>query len=168
MREAIYPGTFDPITYGHLDVIRRGSKIFDQLTVAIARHPVKEPLFTPDERKAMIEYLVKDLQNVSVVIFDGLIVNLAKEEKACALLRGIRTFSDFEYEFQMALTNRSLAPDIETVFVMPAEDFSFLSSSMVKQAFALGGDLSRLVPKNVIDCLRRKLKREAGSTGKEA
>ncbi|MFH1422014.1 MAG: pantetheine-phosphate adenylyltransferase [Planctomycetota bacterium] len=160
MRTAIYPGSFDPITYGHLDVIRRGSKIFDELVVAIARHPIKEPLFTPEERKTMIMHLAKDLPNVRVVIFDGLMINLAKKENACSFLRGIRTFSDFEYEFQMAFTNRSLAPEIETVFVMPSEDYSFLSSSMVKQAFALGGDLSRLVPQNVISCLSRKIKKE--------
>ncbi len=158
VRKAIYPGSFDPITNGHLDVIRRGAKLFDHLTVAVAENPKKTSLFTPRERKTMIKELTKDLPNVDAVIFGGLIVNLAKDLKAEAILRGIRTFSDYEYEFQMALTNRSLAPEIETVFVMPSEDFSFLSSSMVKQAVALGGDLSRFVPKIVLTCLKRKLK----------
>ncbi len=158
IRKAIYPGSFDPITHGHLDVIRRGSKLFDHLTIAVSMNPSKEYLFTPKERKTMIDELVKDLPNVDVIITETLVVKLARSLKAGFLLRGIRTFSDFEYEFQMAFTNRSLAPEIESVFVMPSEDFSFLSSSMVKQAVALGGDLSRFVPQNVLSCLKRKLK----------
>ena len=157
-RKAIYPGSFDPITHGHMDVIRRGSKLFDHLTVAVSVNPSKEYLFTPEERKIMIDELIKDLDNVDVIITDKLVVELARTVGATFLLRGIRTFSDFEYEFQMAFTNRSLAPEIETVFVAPSEDFSFLSSSMVKQAVALGGDLSRFVPENVLSCLKRKLK----------
>lgn len=157
-RRAIYPGSFDPITRGHLDVLTRGSKLFDHLTIAVSVNPNKDYLFTPEERKTMIDELVKDLSNVDVVISDELIVNMARRCKAGFMLRGIRTFSDYEYEFQMALTNRSLAPEIETVFVMPSEDYSFLSSSMVKQAVALGGDLSRFVPENVLSCLKRKLK----------
>lgn len=156
--KAIYAGSFDPVTHGHLDVMKRGSKLFDHLTVAVSRNPDKKYLFTPEERKTMIKELIKDIPNVDVVIFDGLVVNLAKKLGARALLRGIRTFSDYEYELQMALTNRSLASEIETVFVMPSEDYSFLSSSMVKQAVLLGGDLSRFVPKNVLVCLKRKLK----------
>ena len=157
-RNAVYPGSFDPITHGHLDVIERGSKLFDKLTVAVSVNPSKTYLFEPEERKVMIDKLVEKLPNVEVIISDELIVNLARRLDANFLLRGIRTFSDFEYEFQMALTNRSLAPEIETVFVMPSEDYSFLSSSMVKQAVALGGDLSRFVPDNVLACLKRKLK----------
>jgi pantetheine-phosphate adenylyltransferase len=157
-RNAIYPGSFDPVTNGHIDVIRRGSRLFDKLTVAVSVNPNKSYLFTPEERRTMIKELIKDLPNVDVVVSDELIVSLAHRLGARFLLRGIRTFSDYEYEFQMAFTNRSLAPDIETVFVMPSEDFSFLSSSMVKQAVALGGDLSRFVPANVLSCLKRKLK----------
>jgi pantetheine-phosphate adenylyltransferase len=156
-RKAIYPGSFDPITNGHLDVIKRGSKLFDQLTIAVSVNPNKNYLFTPEERKIMIDALVKEMPNVDVVISDELVVDLARRLKACFLLRGIRTFSDYEYEFQMAFTNRTLAPDIETVLVMPSEDFSFLSSSMVKQAVQFGGDLSKFVPDNVISCLKRKL-----------
>ena len=159
-RKAIYPGSFDPITHGHLDVTRRGSKLFDQLTIAVSVNPAKNYLFKPKERKIMIEELIKDLPNVDVIISDELVVSLARKLGAGFLLRGIRTFSDFEYEFQMAFTNRSLAPEIETVLVMPKEDYSFLSSSMIKQAVALGGDLSRFVPENVLTCLKRKLKNE--------
>ncbi len=159
-RNAVYPGSFDPITHGHLDVIERGSKLFDKLTIAVSVNPSKTYLFEPKERKVMIDKLVEELPNVEVIISDELIVNLARRLGAGFLLRGIRTFSDFEYEFQMALTNRSLAPEIETVFVMPSEDYSFLSSSMVKQAVSLGGDLSRFVPENVLSCLKRKLKHE--------
>ena len=159
-RKAIYPGSFDPITHGHLDVTRRGSKLFDQLTIAVSVNPAKNYLFKPKERKIMIEELIKDLPNVDVIISDELVVSLARKLGAGFLLRGIRTFSDFEYEFQMAFTNRSLAPEIETVLVMPKEDYSFLSSSMIKQAVALGGDLSRFVPENVLVCLKRKLKNE--------
>jgi pantetheine-phosphate adenylyltransferase len=157
-RKAVYPGSFDPITRGHLDVIKRACKLFDKLTVAVSVNPSKSYLFTPQERKTMINELVKDLPGVDVVISKELVVNIARNLGAGFLLRGIRTFSDYEYEFQMALTNRSLAPEIETVFVMPSEDYSFLSSSMVKQAVALGGDLSRFVPENVLSCLKRKLK----------
>ena len=160
IRNAVYPGSFDPITHGHLDVIERGSKLFDKLIIAVSVNPSKTYLFEPEERKTMIDKLVEKLPNVEVIISDELIVNLARRLGAQFLLRGIRTFSDFEYEFQMALTNRSLAPEIETVFVMPSEDYSFLSSSMVKQAVALGGDLSRFVPDNVLSCLKRKLKHE--------
>ena len=159
-RNAVYPGSFDPVTHGHLDVIERGSKLFDKLTIAVSVNPSKTYLFEPEERKTMIDKLVEKLPNVDVIISDELIVNLARRLSANFLLRGIRTFSDFEYEFQMALTNRSLAPEIETVFVMPSEDYSFLSSSMVKQAVALGGDLSRFVPENVLACLKRKLKHD--------
>lgn len=158
-RKAIYPGSFDPITHGHLDVIKRGSKLFDHLTIAVSVNPSKDYLFTPEERKVMIDELIKELPNVDVMVSEELVVNIAREHGANFLLRGIRTFSDYEYEFQMAFTNRSLAPEIETVLVMPSENYSFLSSSMVKQAVALGGNLSRFVPDNVLSCLKRKLKK---------
>ena len=157
-RMAVYPGTFDPVTNGHLDVIKRGARLFDRLIVAVARNPDKSPLFTVEERIRMIKELTKDMPNVCVEHFNGLTVEFCRSKGACTILRSIRTFSDFEYEFQMALTNRSLAPDIETVFVMPSEEDSYLSSSMVKQAVSLGGDLSRFIPDVVLKCLKAKLK----------
>jgi len=156
-RKAIYAGSFDPVTHGHIDVIKRGSKLFDHLTVVVSVNPNKDYLFTPEERKTMIDSLTKEIGNVDVIISKELIVDLAKRLKAAFLLRGIRTFSDYEYEFQMAFTNRSLAPNIETVLIMPSENYSFLSSSMVKQAVQFGGDLSKFVPNNVLSCLKRKL-----------
>jgi pantetheine-phosphate adenylyltransferase len=157
-RTAVYPGTFDPPTNGHLDVIRRAAKLFDKLIVAIAENPDKKPLFTIEERTKMIKELTENLPNVEVIAFNGLTVELCRQKNSSCIVRGIRTFSDYEYEFQMALTNRSLAPEIETIFIMPSEEFSFLSSSMVKQAVSLGGDLSQFIPQNVLHCLKRKLK----------
>jgi len=136
---AVYPGTFDPPTKGHLDVIRRGARLFERLIVAVAINPEKEPLFSEDERLTMLRQLTKGIHNVEVASFRGLTVDFCRKRGASVILRGIRTFSDFEYEFQMALTNRVLAPDVETLFVMPSEEFSYLSSSMVKEAVALGG-----------------------------
>ncbi|MCX7702496.1 MAG: pantetheine-phosphate adenylyltransferase [Planctomycetota bacterium] len=157
-RVAVYPGTFDPPTNGHLDVMKRASKLFDKLIVAIAENPDKKPLFTVAERIKMIKELTQNIPNVEVVAFNGLTVELCRRHNAVCIVRGIRTFSDYEYEFQMALTNRSLAPDIETIFIMPSEEFSFLSSSMVKQAVSLGGDLSQFIPQIVLRCLKQKLK----------
>jgi len=154
---AVYPGTFDPPTKGHLDVIRRGARLFDRLIVAVAVNPEKEPLFSEEERLTMLRQLTRGIRNVEVASFRGLTVDFCRKRGAKVILRGIRTFSDFEYEFQMALTNRVLAPEVETLFVMPSEEFSYLSSSMVKEAVALGGDLSRFVPKVVLRCLKRKL-----------
>ena len=154
---AVYPGTFDPPTKGHLDVIRRGARLFSHLIVAVAVNPEKRPLFTEEERLTMLRELTADLENVCVASFRGLTVDFCRKNNAQVILRGIRTYSDFEREFQMALTNRVLAPEVETLFVMPSEEFSYLSSSMVKEAVAMGGDLRRFVPDIVLRCLRRKL-----------
>jgi pantetheine-phosphate adenylyltransferase len=154
---AIYPGTFDPPTNGHLDLITRGSRIFSHLTVAVLINPVKNPLFTPEERVEMLTEATSPLQNVSVATFDGLTVDFARKKGAAAVLRGIRAISDYEHEFQMALMNRRLAPEIETVFLQPAGRYSFVSSRMVKEVFSFGGDISGLVPPNVLKRLRVRI-----------
>jgi pantetheine-phosphate adenylyltransferase len=152
--KALYPGTFDPPTNGHLDLIQRGSRLFEHLTVAILNNPVKNPLFTVAERVEMLEEAVKPIGHVSVATFDGLTVHFARLQGATAILRGIRAISDYEYEFQMALMNRRLAPEIETVFLQPAGRYSFVSSRMVKEVFSLGGELTGLVPPNVLKRLK--------------
>ena len=156
--KALYPGTFDPPTNGHVDLIQRGSKLFDHLTVAILVNPVKNPLFTVEERVEMLEEVTGPLGNVSVATFDGLMVAFARKVGASAVLRGIRAISDYEHEFQMALMNRRLAPDVETVFLQPAGRYSFVSSRMVKEVFSFGGDISGLVPPNVVMKLRARIK----------
>ena len=155
--KAIYPGTFDPPTNGHVDLIQRGSKLFDHLTVAILMNPVKNPLFTVAERIEMLKEATKPLGNVSVEKFDGLMVEFARTAGATAVLRGIRAISDYEGEFQMALMNRRLAPEIETVFLQPAGRYSFVSSRMVKEVFSFGGDVSGLLPPNVLKRLRARI-----------
>jgi pantetheine-phosphate adenylyltransferase len=155
--KALYPGTFDPPTNGHVDLIQRGSKIFDQLTVAILINPVKNPLFTVEERAEMLAEVTSTLPNVSVATFDGLMVEFARRQGANAVLRGIRAISDYEHEFQMALMNRRLAPEVETVFLQPAGRYSFVSSRMVKEVFSFGGDVSGLVPPNVLKRLRQTI-----------
>jgi pantetheine-phosphate adenylyltransferase len=154
---ALYPGTFDPPTNGHIDLIQRGAKLFDHLTVAILNNPVKDPLFTVDERVEMLKESTASITNVSVATFDGLMVEFARQQGASAVLRGIRAISDYEYEFQMALMNRRLAPEIETVFLQPAGRYSFVSSRMLKEVFAFGGDVSGLVPPNVLKRLRARM-----------
>jgi len=154
---AIYPGTFDPPTNGHVDLIQRGAKLFQHLTVAILNNPVKNPLFTVEERVEMLQEVTVPLGNVSVATFDGLMVEFARQHGATAVLRGIRAISDYEYEFQMALMNRRLAPEIETVFLQPAGRYSFVSSRMVKEVFSFGGDVTGLVPPNVLKRLRTRI-----------
>jgi pantetheine-phosphate adenylyltransferase len=154
---ALYPGTFDPPTNGHIDLIQRGAKLFEHLTVAILNNPVKDPLFTVEERVEMLKESTATLTNVSVATFDGLMVEFARQQGASAVLRGIRAISDYEYEFQMALMNRRLAPEIETVFLQPAGRYSFVSSRMLKEVFAFGGDVSGLVPPNVLKRLRARI-----------
>jgi pantetheine-phosphate adenylyltransferase len=154
---AIYPGSFDPPTNGHLDLIERGSKIFDELVVAILRNAEKTPLFSVGERRSMLEELTSGFKNVSVDTFDGLTVDYAGRMKASAVLRGIRALSDYEYELQMALMNRKLRPELETVFMMPAEQYSYLSSRLVREVARLGGDISNLVPEIVERRLKEKL-----------
>ena len=153
----IYPGTFDPITNGHISVISRAMKIFDRLTVAILNNPNKKPLFSLQERTAMIQDAVKVLSNVEVDAFEGLLVDYAVQKNSSVIIRGLRALSDFEYEFQMALTNRTFAPDIETVFVMSSEKYSFLSSRLIKETVRLGGDVSAFVPIGVQERLAVKL-----------
>ena len=143
---AIYPGSFDPLTNGHLDLIERGSKIFDELVVAILRNPEKDPLFSLSERREMMEAMTEPWDNVRVDTFEGLMVDYAVKAKASAVLRGIRAISDYEYELQMALMNRKLEPGLETVFMMPAEQFSYLSSRLVREIAQLGGSIKGLVP----------------------
>jgi pantetheine-phosphate adenylyltransferase len=160
--KALYPGTFDPPTNGHIDLIQRGSKLFEHLTVAILRNPVKNPLFTVEERVEMLRESTSSLGNVSVATFDGLMVDFARRLGATAVLRGIRAISDYEHEFQMALMNRRLAPEIETVFLQPAGRYSFVSSRMLKEVFSFGGDVTGLVPPNVLKRLKNRIGVSAG------
>jgi len=154
---AMYPGSFDPPTNGHLDLIERGSKIFDELVVAVLRNAEKAPLFNLSERLLMLEAMTADFKNVRVETVDGLMVDYAAKVKASAVLRGIRAISDYEYELQMALMNRKLQPDLETVFMMPAEQYSYLSSRLVREIAQLGGSVKDLVPELVVQRLRAKL-----------
>ena len=153
-RVAIYPGSFDPITNGHLDLIQRAARQFEALVVAVLRHDTKQAEFPLDERLAMIREAVAELENVRVGSFDGLLVDYAREEGARLILRGIRAVSDYEYELQMALMNRKLAPEIETVFMLPSEAYSFLSSRLVKEVCRHGGRIDDLVPPLVADRLK--------------
>jgi pantetheine-phosphate adenylyltransferase len=156
---AIYPGSFDPITNGHLDLIQRGSRLFDRLIVSILRNETKQPLFSVEERTEMLCEVVQVYPNVEVDSFDGLLVDYAAEHQATVLLRGIRAISDYEYELQMALMNRRLKPGIETLFMMSNEAYSFISSRLVKEVFSLGGSISGLVPPSVEARLHRRLSR---------
>jgi pantetheine-phosphate adenylyltransferase len=155
--KALYPGTFDPPTNGHVDLITRGSKLFSHLTVGVLVNSVKNPLFSIEERVDMLKEVTSSFSNVTIATFDGLMVEFARQQGASAVLRGIRAISDYEYEFQMALMNRRLAPEIETVFLQPAGRYSFLSSRMLKEVFSLGGDVTGLVPPNVLKRLRTRL-----------
>lgn len=158
---AIYPGTFDPITYGHIDVIERASQLFDSVIVTVAGSSSKKTLFSVDERIVMIKNSVRKFKNVKVSSFNGLLVEHAKFHNASIIIRGLRAVSDFEYEFQMALTNRKLSPDIETIFLMPHESYSYLSSKLLKEAASLGADLSSFVPDFVGKALKEKLGKKA-------
>jgi pantetheine-phosphate adenylyltransferase len=153
---AIYPGSFDPVTNGHLDLIERGTKIFDRLVVAVLRNSEKDPLFTTTERVEMLREVTRQWDNVEVDVFEGLLVQYARQRKAQVILRGIRAISDYEYELQMALMNRKLEPHIETVFMMPAEAYSYLSSRLVREISQLGGVIHELVPPIVEERLKSK------------
>jgi pantetheine-phosphate adenylyltransferase len=157
MRIGIYPGTFDPVTNGHLDVIERAARLFDRLIVAVAVNTGKDPLFTRDERVDLLRAEVATFKNVEVDTFVGLAVEYARKRGAQAILRGIRTFTDFEYEFQMALTNRALANDVETLFLMSSVDWSYTSSRLLKEALAMGADISQFVPKRIYEAMKVKL-----------
>jgi pantetheine-phosphate adenylyltransferase len=154
---ALYPGSFDPLTNGHLDLIERGSQIFDELIVAILRNPEKEPLFSLSERREMMVAMTEPWNNVRVQTFEGLMVDYAVKAEASVVLRGIRAISDYEYELQMALMNRKLQPALETVFMMPAEQYSYISSRLVREIAQLGGSIQGLVPEIVEQRLREKL-----------
>jgi pantetheine-phosphate adenylyltransferase len=153
---AVYPGSFDPVTNGHIDLIQRSSALFDHVIVAILRNTEKVPLFGVEERTEMLEEAIRGLKNVSVTSFAGLLVDYVEQEKASIIIRGIRAVSDYEYELQMALMNRRLSNKVETVFMLPAESYSFLSSKLVKEIAGLGGSISGLVPADVEDRLCRK------------
>ena len=155
-RIALYPGTFDPITNGHIDLVQRAAKLFDKVIVAIASNSKKNPRFSLDERIKLAEEVLSGCPNVSVKGFDFLLIDFAHQENATILIRGLRAVSDFEYEFQLASMNRNLAPDIESVFLMPADEYSFISSSLVKEVAALGGDISKFVHPIVNQALKRK------------
>jgi len=156
---AIYPGSFDPVTYGHIDLIKRAQEIFQEVIVAVAHNPHKKPLFSVKERVGMLKKVTRNIEGVIVDDFDGLVVNYARKKKARVLIRGLRMLSDFEYEFQMALTNRKLAADIETIFLMPQESYSYLSSKLLKEAASLGADLSCFVPDFIEKALKDKLRK---------
>ncbi len=154
-RTAIYPGTFDPITLGHVDVVRRGLRVFDRVVIGVAENPGKKPMFSLDDRLAMVREAFADEAAVTAVGFTGLLVDLAHAQGACAILRGLRAASDFEYEFQMATMNRRLDERIETVFVMAREDYTFVSSRFIREIASMGGDVSSLVPPAVLPWLAR-------------
>lgn len=156
MRKAIYPGSFDPFTLGHLDLIHRALHLFDEVIVAVAVNANKQSLFTLEERQVMIAEVLKDTPQVQVLAFDGLLVDFAKQHQACALVRGLRAVSDFEWEFQLALMNRHLDEQLETIFLMPNAEFTYLSSSMVKEVARLQGDVSRFLPPSIHAKLQQK------------
>ncbi len=159
---ALYPGSFDPITYGHLDILERATNLFDKVIVTVAVNHRKNAVFTGDEREALINECLKGkewAENIEVNQFTGLLVNHAQKLNANTLIRGVRQISDFEYEFRMALTNKRLAPDVDTVFLMPDEEFTFISASLVKEVAYWDGDLSSFVPDNVAAALREKMRK---------
>jgi pantetheine-phosphate adenylyltransferase len=156
MRTGIFPGTFDPVTAGHLDIVVRARKVLDRLVVAVAAGYHKETLFSVDERKDLIRKSLTGVDGIEVVTFDGLLVDLARTYEASAIVRGMRFVTDFEYEFQLALMNRRLDPELETLFFIPSEAYSFLNSSVIKEVVRLGGDVSQLVPEPVVAAMRKK------------
>jgi pantetheine-phosphate adenylyltransferase len=158
-RIAVYPGTFDPVTNGHVDLAERSLRMFDQVIVAVAANPKKQPLFELSERIVMFKKATKEYRNLVIEGFDGLLVDYVKERKAVAIIRGLRAVSDFEHEMQMALMNRRLDENIETVFLMPSEEYSFITSTIVKEAASYGGDVSSLVPKAVVEKLKNRFGR---------
>ena len=159
MKRAIYPGSFDPVTNGHLDVVERARKLFDEVIVAVAHNDEKQPLFSLEERLDLLRQTVGKIDNVRISQFEGLLVEFAVEQEASAVIRGLRAVSDFEFEFQMALMNRKLKDRVETIFLMPKEEYTYLSSRLVKEIARLGGDVSKFVPAIVASALGRKFKK---------
>lgn len=159
MRIGIYPGSFDPVTIGHLDIIKRSALLVDQLIIGVLNNSKKNPVFTAEERKEMIEYVVKDIPNVKVEVFDGLLVEFAKLKKAEVIFRGLRAVTDFEYELQIAQLNRSLYPKLDTMFLAASVEYSYLSSSAVREIASYHGDISMMVPKELISVVENKYKK---------
>ena len=157
MRTAVYPGSFDPLTNGHLDIIRRGARLFDRFVVAILENEGKSPLFTVNERKELIARCTSGIPSVEVHSFSGLLIDFMRRMNANVVVRGIRAVSDYEYELQMALMNRDLSPNVETIFMLPAVEYTYVSSRLVKEVFRLGGDVARLVPPPVLESLKARL-----------
>lgn len=155
-KRAIYPGTFDPVTYGHLDIIHRSAKMVDELIVGVLNNKSKSPLFSPDERVEMLKEELKDMPNVKVIAFDGLLIDFAKAQKAGFVIRGLRAVTDFEYELQMALTNRTLDPEIDTIFLTTSLKYAYISSSTVKEVAAFHGDISKFVPKRIVKKVEKR------------
>lgn len=156
MKIAVYPGSFDPITYGHIDIIKRAASFVDHLVIGVLQNNSKHPMFSLEERVALINEAVSDIENVSVKSFNGLTIDFAERENACMIIRGLRAVTDFDYEFQMSHTNQTLNPDIETVFLSTGLDYSYVSSSISKEIFLLGGDVTKFVPEHVICAMKNK------------
>ena len=159
---AIYPGTFDPVTYGHIDLIKRARRIFDEIIVAVAHNPGKAPLFTVQERVDLLRQATRSMPGIIVDDFDSLVVDYVRRKGCRVMIRGLRMLSDFEYEFQMALTNRKLSDEVETIFMMPSEAYSYISARLIKEAWTLGANLSAFVPPCVSNALARKLRASRG------
>ncbi|MEE8835425.1 MAG: pantetheine-phosphate adenylyltransferase [Eubacteriales bacterium] len=157
MKRAVYPGTFDPVTYGHLDIIRRSSKLFDSVVIGVLHNSAKTPLFSVEERVNILKKATEDIENVEVMAFEGLSVDFAMACNANVIVRGLRLITDFEYELQMAQTNRKLAPDVDTAFLFTSLQYSYLSSTTVKEVANFGGDISEFVPPFVVDLIHQKL-----------
>ncbi len=158
MRRAIYPGSFDPVTYGHLDIITRSAALVDELIVGVLNNKAKTPLFSVEERVKMLDDVTKDLSNVRVIPFEGLLIDFAKKMDASMVIRGLRAITDFENELSMAQTNHKLSPEVETVFLTTSLEYAYLSSTVVKEVAAFGGDVSQFVPKDIGDKIREKIK----------
>lgn len=162
MKIAVYPGSFDPVTNGHLDIIRRAAQIFDRVIVAVSVNSQKKPLFTIEERMKLLKFVTKEIAHVEVSTFNGLLANFVEENHAKVIIKGLRAVSDFEYEFQMALMNKKLNPETETLFMMTSQEYSYLSSSIVKEVGQLGGSLEGLVPLEIVDVIKNKLNNKGG------